>query len=56
MKIRAQKHDLKYWQALPIPKKWRVLENNGDEEENKKERLEKSIWKEWISAHPMDGD
>ena len=56
MKTKAPEHELNYWEALPIPRKWRTVEENDEGKRNGKEELAKSIWNEWISAHPMDGD
>jgi len=48
------KENVKYWEALPMPREWRIVE--GPESDEKKREMARSIMEEWLSSHPMDGD
>jgi len=45
-----------YWEALPKPREWKIVENLGVEVDDDKRELEKYIMYEWLSTHPMEGD
>ena len=47
---------LKHWEALPFPRKWRMMGNPGDKNNGGNKMILEAIWKEWISTHPLDGD
>lgn len=55
MKVKVKEKKLDYWEALPMPRKWRVVENSGGEGEEQKQEMAKSVMNEWLSVHPMDG-
>ncbi len=53
--MKTSEKNLHYWEALPIPRKWRVGEDHDGKGNEREKRLVKSVWDEWTSAHPMDG-
>ncbi|MFP4135942.1 MAG: hypothetical protein ACLFN7_02560 [Candidatus Acetothermia bacterium] len=55
MRVKVKQRKPDYWEALPMPREWRVVERgNGDREEEKRE-MARSVMEEWLSVHPMDG-
>ena len=55
MKLKI-KENVNYWEALPMPREWRIVENSKEETSEKKREMARSIMEEWLSSHPMDGD
>lgn len=55
MKVKV-KENVKYWEALPMPREWRIVESPEGEAGEKKREMARSIMEEWLSSHPMDGD
>ena len=48
--------DQRLWNALPMPKKWRTMGDVGSKVNGENEILARSIWSEWMGAHPLEGD
>lgn len=55
MKVKI-KDKVKYWEALPMPREWRIVESSEEETSEKKREMARSVMEEWLSSHPMDGD
>lgn len=54
-KMKTKNSELKPWDALPMPKKWRTMGEVGEKVNGENEILLEATWSEWMAAHPLEG-
>ncbi|MFB6291097.1 MAG: hypothetical protein ABEJ25_05140 [Candidatus Bipolaricaulia bacterium] len=54
--LKSRTVEQKPWDTLPMPKKWRQMGEVGEKANGENEILAESTWREWMAAHPMEGD
>ncbi|MFB6214403.1 MAG: hypothetical protein ABEI54_00900 [Candidatus Bipolaricaulia bacterium] len=53
--MKTKNDELKPWDALPMPKKWRDMGELGEKVNGENEILAEAIWNEWMASHPLEG-
>lgn len=54
--MKTKSSELRPWDVLPMPKKWRTLGDVGEKVNGENEILLEETWSEWMAAHPLEGD